>query len=292
MSRSRRVLPLSLLIALLALVPGAQAIAQLEAPRSTESGSGDGVAVALRGAAPEVRAELEGPGGAAARRALEAVLARRSVDGDAVRQVLTRRNFAPHARETLVALQRVQDVAGVHEVVSRLAKAESVSRIVGPSFELRVAARLGSKVRALSADVGGHETDAVLRDGTLVEMKSLPTSHPVDRDLAAKIVDKAMDQLALRSEAAGGAPVLLVTNRDLSPEQVARFQRRFAGGRIEVADGSRLRSQTGPTRPGAARVRALKAAGRARPGDRASARSAPRERAANRSERRRVRRAR
>src|SRR5690606_16348851 len=180
------------------------------------------VARLLDRAAPEVRQALAGDGGLAARGALSAIAARGAISTSQLEGALGKPDFAPYARETLTALAKVDRVAGVPDTFGRLVSAGNEGALVGPAFEIQVAAAFGAdKVQGVGVMVDGNEVDLLLRDGTRVEAKSFPDNNP---KLTAKMAAKATDQLALRG--AHGDEVMLVTNRPLDADSLARFRQR------------------------------------------------------------------
>jgi hypothetical protein len=96
--------------------------------------------------------------------------------------------------------------------------------VQGAAFELIVGAQLLPELKELSAQVRGHEVDAVLRDGSLVEMKFRSSSKT---GLSRRAFAKAMHQLDARTSAAGGKPAVLITNTSLTDNQLQRFRERF-----------------------------------------------------------------
>lgn len=181
----------------------------------------------LAGAAPQVSKALAGPKGAEARVALDALAARGQVNSDHMAKLLGKPEFAGMAKRTLVALAKVDGVEGVSSVVKRLAKADSPRRLIGPVFELEVAASFGAdKVKGVGVYVDGHEVDVVLRDGTQVEAKHFPKNNP---EVFGLMLDKSIEQLSLRSQA-GKKPVMLVSNQPLAEGQLQAVRKGLGPG--------------------------------------------------------------
>jgi hypothetical protein len=141
-------------------------------------------------------------------------------------------------------LQKVQSVLGADRLLKQLVKATNENRAVGFSFEAHVAAQFGSQLKEISATVNGHEVDAVLKNGTLVEMKSLPKDAAVSKAM----ISKATDQLALRG--VQGQKLMLVTNRPLTTSLMS-IVKKGLGTRVEVKEASKLVSKRVLRLPGA-----------------------------------------
>ncbi len=141
-------------------------------------------------------------------------------------------------------LQKVQTVLGAGRLLKQLVKATNENRAVGFSFEAHVAAQFGSQLKEISATVNGHEVDAVLKNGTLVEMKSLPK----DAAVSQAMIEKATSQLALRG--AQGQVLMLVTNRPLSASLMS-IVKKGLGTRVQVKEASRVAGKRVLRLPGA-----------------------------------------
>lgn len=218
------------------------AVAQQAAPSQS--------ADVLAGAAPEVKAALDGRGGLAARQAISTLVNRGRVPKQDLADALSKPIFAPHVNATLTALAKVDHVHGAVETFRRVASAGNEGSLVGPMFEIQVAATFGAEnLRGIGSMAEGHEVDLILRDGTRVEIKysrgipdggpqagngqsSTPTVRPsgkLSRAVAASggairnSVRKAIEQLELRSKH-GASPVMLVTNQPLTAEGLKRFR--------------------------------------------------------------------
>ena len=189
--------------------------------------------------------------GPAARTALEKVLAGGRIDRKLLGAAVKNPYFAPYLVDTLIDLETVQHVPGVDRVLQRIGDAHDDAGPRGASFEISVGARFGARLAELSADIEGHEVDARLTDGTLVEVKYVAGRR------SGPLVRKATEQLALRG--LGTRPVMLVINRELDATQLRNLHAKL-GGNASVMQASRtglLRAQKlGPTptwkpRPGA-----------------------------------------
>src|SRR5690606_33390838 len=199
----------------------------------------------LAGADPDVRAALTADGGGAARQALGSLLGGRAVPRETIALALGNRDFAPHARDTLVAMAKVAHLPGALETFERVGKSEGAG-LAGPAFEIQVAASFGERAAAISAKVDGHEVDVVLRDGTLVEAKFQHKPDP-GGIAADRVIDKAIEQLALRG--ANGADVMLVTNLPLEAGDIQRVRRKLGEtSGVAYLRGGTLRTQLAPRR--------------------------------------------
>jgi hypothetical protein len=276
-SGNRLALKLLLTLGLLGALAG-PALAQADSPE---------VSRLVAGAAPEVRAALSAD--RAARAALGQVVVRGKIPAQELGSVLGKPGFAGLAGQTLRALEKVDGVEGVRETLRRVAKAGDQGGLIGPAFEIEVAAAFAGQVKGVGVMVGGHEVDLLLTDGTRVEVKSFPTARQ-HRGIARKMLAKATDQLVLRSEG-GRHPVMLVSNVPLEGGQLASFRGAVgAKSSVVVLAGGALKSQLGPTsspldRQGPTRLRTATAAGRT------AARTVPRQvaRAARQKAKARVR---
>jgi hypothetical protein len=181
------------------------------------------VATLLESADPKVREAIDGLGASTARSALGALLhqpdgSSSRIDAALLGRLLGNPAFARHARRALPEILHLRQIDGIDDVVRRIAASRDPERIEDIAFELHAAAHL--PVRALSAirELGGVEVevDAVLEDGTLVEMKN-PRPGPKGH---APMQGSSYRQLALR--AAGGRRVMLVVSRPLHPDSIAR----------------------------------------------------------------------
>jgi hypothetical protein len=184
----------------------------------------------------------------AATMALERILTRGIVDRERLGRVLRNPYVSPHVVEAVTALEKVQHIPGVDRVLRRLEMDEAYSdpRTRGPVFELQVAATLGARVKEISADVDGHEVDALLHDGTVVEAKQLDE----DPDIAEKQLTKAVQQLELRR--GGGRKVMLVLSKPHSAEFMAHFQTKFGkdGAIVRIPFRVHPRAMLPPPSPG------------------------------------------
>ena len=171
-------------------------------------------------AEPTVKAELEA-GGLAVRNALATILEGGVITREHVTSALSRPHFAIHAAETLIALAQVQDVPGAAKTFEKIADSKEEGNIRGASFELQVGAALGSQVAQIGGTIDGDEVDAILKDGTRVEVKN--DAPDEETTLSDSLFDKAKKQLKLRGRY--GNPVMLVINEPLSPGQMESFRR-------------------------------------------------------------------
>jgi hypothetical protein len=206
------------------------------APRAW-AGSGDALIAA---ADPDVRNALYGPAGQRARLALDAVVDAGLLPADLLGKILQVPTFAPHAIETLVALELVQAIPGARRSIDRLSRDQSESGVRGATFELKVASAMVAEVAEIGTTVDGHEVDLLLKDGTRVEIKN---DAPDDSDtLSSSLWDKAKKQLEKRG--AFGDSVMLIANEPLDANQAASFRKRFGSrGRMLVYDGGVLTTQ-------------------------------------------------
>ena len=120
---------------------------------------------------PEVRVQLRSRRGKQARRALRRIFANENIRQKDVLGMLSTPLMAVYVNQAILDIDGLADVPGIERIVRRLGKETTEDRIAGPVFELRAARQLKPRLRELSADVNGHEVDAVLDDGTLVEIK-------------------------------------------------------------------------------------------------------------------------
>ena len=198
------------------------------------------VARLIAGAAPEVRTALSAD--APARAALGRVLSRGTIGAQELGSVLAKPGFASRAGRTLRALEKVDGVEGVRETLGRIAKSGNQGALIGPAFEIEVAAAFAGEVKGVGVMVDGHEVDLLLKDGTRVEVKSFPKN---DRIIARKMLSKATEQLALRS-GGGQHKVMLVSNIRLDGAQLSKFRGRVGpGSSVMVLSGGQLSSQLG-----------------------------------------------
>jgi len=223
-ARTRRlssalVLPLALALALLATTSRA------DADSFPVQAGGPTVTSMIEQAPPGARRALARPG---VRKALDSVLADSRVDHRMLARAIRNPHAAPYIGGAIRSLDRVRGIPGANLVVERMATARDDAGPRGAALELRVGAKLGSRLKSLSATVGGHEVDALLKDGTVVEVKSRKTTG---RNLPGSSFHKAVKQLKLRST--GGANVMLATNGKLSPQFLGEFRSEFGNsGRV------------------------------------------------------------
>ena len=188
------------------------------APARAESSTADDF---IEAADPDVKAALLADGGLAARNALTTLLSSGVIPREHIAGALSRRNFATHAHDTIVALAQVQSVPGAKETFEKIGDMKDEGGIRGAAFELQVGAALGSRLASLSATVDGDEVDAILVDGTRVEVKN---DAPDDEaTLSDSLFQKAKKQLKLRGRY--GDPVMLIINEPLAPGQLESFRR-------------------------------------------------------------------
>lgn len=169
--------------------------------------------------------------------ALEGLLASGNLLPQHLAKIVKNPLFTSRIISVLPRLQRIQEVPGADRLLKNLSKSNTSRRVRGFSFELRIASRLGNRVKELSADVRGYEVDAVLRDGTLVEMKMLDKS----KDIAYTMLKKATQQLQLRGE--GGERMMLVTDRALSSRETG-VVRKGLGERVRIFEAKRIVEST------------------------------------------------
>jgi hypothetical protein len=177
-------------------------------------------AAALMSGAPQAITDAlaQSPRGPLAKAALERVLTGGKVDSAKLSAAVHNPHFAPYVVDTLIDLDVVHDVPGVDEVLVRIAQARDDAGPRGASFEISAGARLRPDLQSLSAMVDGHEVDALLKDGTIVEIKYSSGSS------ASGLVRKAISQLKLRGQN-GARPVMLVINRPLVDDQLEHIER-------------------------------------------------------------------
>ncbi len=183
---------------------GAASAATIEATPSADP---------LQGAAPEVRAAFDAsPRGADARTALARQLAPGKPVAATLAASLANPFFAPYSVEAALNADTLDGIPGVERVFDRIARARDDSGPRGGAFELTVGARLRPRLQELSATVNGHEVDALLIDGTVVEAKYAQGRR------TGPLVAKARDQLKLRG--GGDRKVMLAINRQLHTDQM------------------------------------------------------------------------
>jgi hypothetical protein len=188
------------------------------APARAENASADDF---IEAADPAVKAALLADGGLAVRNALATILGSGVIPHQHVTAALSRTHFALHARDTIVALAQVQQVKGAKETFEKIGDMKDEGGIRGSAFEIQVGAALGNRVASIGGTVDGDEVDALLTDGTRVEVKNdAPDEEPT---LSSSLFDKAKKQLKLRGRY--GDPVMLVINEPLSQGQLESFRR-------------------------------------------------------------------
>jgi hypothetical protein len=171
-------------------------------------------------------------------------------------RVLRNPHVTTYVQRALPALVLVRDVEGVERVAHRLATANSLGRAHGATFELETGAALRDRLRELSADVNGHEVDALLHDGTIVEAKAFPRRDPRLRE---EMLHRAVEQLEVR--AGDGATLMLFVNAELSAAELGHVASHLGGG-IEVRVGTPGRPVVVQRRALASRSRGLGAGAR------------------------------
>ena len=176
--------------------------------------------------------------------ALVSLLASGNLKAEHIAKIVKNPFLSSRIGTVLPNLQKVQSVLGADRLLKQLVKSTNENRAVGFSFEAHVAAQFGSQLKEISATVNGHEVDAVLKNGTLVEMKSLPK----DAAVSQAMIEKATNQLALRGTQ--GQKLMLVTNRPLSSSLMA-IVKKGLGTRVEVKDANKLVSKRVLRLPGA-----------------------------------------
>ena len=194
-----------------ALLATASAQARAEGPSADDF---------IEAADPSVKAALD-TGGLAVRNALTTIIGGGVIPHEHITSALSRPNFALHAHDTLVALAQVQDIPGAKETFEKIADTKEEGGIRGAAFELQVGAALGNQVVQIGGQVDGDEVDALLVDGTRVEVKN--DAPDEETTLSPSLFDKAKKQLKLRSRY--GNPVMLVINEPLSQGQMQSFRR-------------------------------------------------------------------
>ncbi len=196
----------------------------------------------LSDAPKESRAQI--PPNSAAHKALVSLLSSGKLKSDHIAKIVKNPFLSSRIGSVLPNLQKVQAVLGADRLLKQLVKSTNEYRAVGFSFEAHVAAQFGSQLQEISATVNGHEVDAVLKNGTLVEMKSLPKDAAVSKAM----IEKATNQLALRG--AQGQKLMLVTNRPLKG-QLLGIVKKGLGTRVEVKDASKVARKRLPLMAGA-----------------------------------------
>lgn len=168
-----------------------------------------------------------------AHKALVSLLSSGHLNSSHIAKIVKNPLLSSRIGAVLPDLQKVQSVLGADRLLKQLVKATNTNRAVGFSFEAHVVAKFGSQLQEISATVNGHEVDAVLKNGTLVEMKSLPA----DKAVSKIMVEKATNQLALRG--VQGQKLMLVTNRPLSGSLMA-IVKKGLGARVQVREAAKV----------------------------------------------------
>ncbi len=209
-----RALVHTLLVATLALHAGGWAEAQQ--PRATGSRPGWLVAAKFLRSAPidARRALCSEPGSRPGLCGLGEVLLQGKVPRELLLRVVSNAHARPYLVQSLRALPHVQDVEGVAGTLDRLASGRNDGNVRGAAFELVAGACLRGRLKALGVTIDGNETDGVLRDGTVVEMKNRHKDF----------IGKVEHQLALRCK--GAAPAMLVVPHELTSAQLDSLRRR------------------------------------------------------------------
>lgn len=102
----------------------------------------------------------------------------------------------PYWARTLLALEKVEGLPGVNEVLQRLSRSGEESNARGAAFEVIAGAALGTKLKRLSTMVKGNECDGLLKDGTVVSMKSIAS---LSKNAVKRTMRHATKQLTRRT---------------------------------------------------------------------------------------------
>jgi hypothetical protein len=129
-------------------------------------------------------------------------------------KMVANRNARPYLALTLRALPYVQGLPGMSDVLKRLANGRSDGDVRGAAFEVVADACLRDRIQAVGTKIGNKEVDAVLKDGTVVEMK----------DRHGDFIAKVKEQLSLRCQGTVGA--MLVVPTELNAAQLASLRQR------------------------------------------------------------------
>lgn len=182
----------------------------------------------LREAAGEAREALrDAPRAAAARDGLARAIAGGRVDVNIVRDVVRNPFAGPVLLSTLEHLGTVHDVPGVNSILDRMARARDSAGPRGGAFEIEVGARLRPRLASIGGMYQGHEVDAILTDGTIVEAKHILSKK------SGKAIGKAIQQLQVRG-AGRQVPGMLIVNVELNAAQIRKVESRLSG-KHEVA---------------------------------------------------------
>jgi len=155
------------------------------------------------------------PGSRPALDALGEVLERNKLSRPLLGRVLSNPHMQPYLSRTLPALRQVDHLPGVDEVLERMAQARDGGSVRGPVFEVIASAALKDRLQRMATFVDGNEVDGVLRDGTIVEMKSTVGTR------GDELLAKAGRQLERRCH--GCRPGMIVLSWEPTPEQKGRL---------------------------------------------------------------------
>jgi len=176
------------------------------------------------------RTLINQPGSGKVLRALGTVLERGVISESLLRRVVSNPHAQPYLTNTINALPKVDRVPGVKSVLGRMARARDASGVSGAEFEVVAGAALRRQLKSLSSMVNGEEVDALLKNGTVVEMKAFSSRW------AKKSLAKAQKQLIRRSQ--GTKPTMLLINHKPDAKQkkiIKRMARAIRTGLIVVA---------------------------------------------------------
>jgi hypothetical protein len=167
-------------------------------------------------------------------KALKALTESGRIDRNLLGRILRNPFLTADIDKVIESLWILADVDGVDGLVRRLASSGDPGMAVGSVFEVRAAARLRPYLTAISVPVNGEETDALLTDGTAVEMKYFGKLKN-----ARLVVLRGTRQLAVRG-AATGRGVMLVTNHDLADSHFRNYVAKRLGPKAELIGFDRL----------------------------------------------------